>query len=279
MSIHANRRRVSVPDLMARKGGIPIVGLTAYTKPMARQLDEQVDLLLVGDSVGMVFYGMESTLAVTLDMMIAHGAAVVRGAELACVIVDLPFGSYQESPEMAFRSAARVISETGCDAVKLEGGEEMAATVNFLVRRGIPVMGHVGLRPQSVHVFGGFHAHGKSDAEAEQILNDSKAMAEAGAFSIVIEGTVEPVARKITETIPIPTIGIGASPACDGQILVTEDLVGVFTDFTPKFVKRFAELGAEVGKAAAAYAEEVRTRRFPGPEHCFGMPKRKKDEG
>ncbi|WP_425514357.1 3-methyl-2-oxobutanoate hydroxymethyltransferase [Azospirillum soli] len=265
--------RVSVPALRARKGGEPIVCLTAYTAPIARHLDPHVDLLLVGDSLGMVVYGFDSTLAVTLDMMIAHGAAVVRASRHACVVVDLPFGSYQESPQVAYRNAARVMSETGAQAVKLEGGAEMAETVAFLTSRGVPVMGHVGLLPQSVNALGGYKAVGRDPASAERIRADAQAIADAGAFSIVIEGTMESLARQITEDVAVPTIGIGASPACDGQVLVTDDLLGLFSDFQPKFVKRYAQLGDAVGAAAAEYAADVKTRRFPGPEHCFGVKK------
>lgn len=246
----------------------PIVGLTAYTAPIARLLDPHVDFLLVGDSLGMVVYGFDSTVPVTLDMMIAHGAAVMRSSAQALIVVDLPFGAYQESPEQAFRSAARIMAETGCAAVKLEGGEEMAETVRFLTRRGVPVMGHVGLMPQSVNTAGGFKVQGRGH-EGEQVMADAVAIAEAGAFSIVVEGTVEPVARTITERVPVPTIGIGASPACDGQILVTDDLLGVFTEFKPRFVKRYAELAPMIAAAAETYAADVRGRRFPGPEHCF----------
>ena len=251
------------------KGGPPIVGLTAYTAPIARLLDGHVDFLLVGDSVGMVVYGFDNTIPVTLDMMIAHGGAVMRGSARALVVVDLPFGAYQESPQQAFRHAARIMAETGCAAVKLEGGEEMAETVRFLTRRGVPVMGHVGLMPQSVHASGGFKVQGRG-GEGERVIADAVAIAEAGAFSIVVEGTLEPVARAITKQVPVPTIGIGASPACDGQILVTDDVLGVFTDFTPRFVKRYAELAPLIAAAAEAYAADVRARRFPGPEHCFG---------
>jgi len=261
--------RITVPDLRARKGGEPIVCLTAYTTPMAQRLDAHVDLLVVGDSLGMVLYGFDSTLPVTLDMMIAHGAAVRRGSARACLVVDLPFGSYQESPAAAFRAAARVMAETGCSAVKLEGGREMADTVAFLSARGVPVMGHVGLTPQSVHRLGGYRARGRGEQQAGAILADAVAVAEAGAFSLVLEGMVEPLARDVTGKIAIPTIGIGASPACDGQVLVTEDLTGLFGDFTPKFVKRYAEVGETIGQAAATYAADVRARRFPGPEHCF----------
>ena len=272
MSTTAPNRRVSVPDLRARKGQTPIVSLTAYTTPMARSLDAHMDMLLVGDSLGMVLYGMESTLGVTLDMMIAHGAAVVRGSSHACIVVDMPFASYEESPQAAYRSAARILAETGCAAVKLEGGVEMAETIRFLARRGVPVLAHIGLTPQSVNAFGGFRVQGRDDARAAQILDDAHAVAAAGAFAVVIEGTTEPLVREITAAIDIPTIGIGASPACDGQILVTEDMVGLFADYTPKFVKRYAELGAEITAAADAYAGDVRARRFPGPEHCFGVP-------
>ena len=223
----------------------------------------------------MVLYGLEDTLPVTLDMMIAHGAAVVRGSKRAAVIVDLPFGSYQESPQQAFRASARVMAETGASGVKLEGGREMAETVAFLAQRGIPVLGHVGLKPQSVHSLGGYRARGRAEREAEAILNDARAIAEAGAFAMVVEGTVEPLARAITKSVSVPTIGIGASPACDGQILVTEDVIGLFGAFTPKFVKRYAELGDAVAEAAQRYAEDVRERRFPGPEHTFGAGPRK----
>jgi 3-methyl-2-oxobutanoate hydroxymethyltransferase len=270
MSARSDRtRRRTIGDFV--KGGAPIVGLTAHTAPIAQLLDPHVDFLLVGDSVGMVVYGFESTVPVTVDMMIAHGAAVVRGSSRALVVVDLPFGSYQESREQAFRTASRIMAETGCAAVKLEGGAEMAETVRFLVQRGVPVMGHVGLMPQSVNAAGGFKVQGRGQHQAERVAADAAAIAAAGAFSLVIEGTVEPVARAITEAVSIPTIGIGASPACDGQILVTEDVLGLFTQFKPRFVKRYAELAPLIAAAAAEYAADVRARRFPGPEHCFGM--------
>lgn len=269
MSAVTAARRMSTPQIRARKGGEPIVCLTAYTTQMARCLDPHVDLLLVGDSLGMVLYGFDSTLPVTLDMMIAHGSAVMRGASRACVIVDLPFGSYQASPEQAFHSAARIMSETGASGVKLEGGEVMAGTVRYLVQRGIPVCAHVGLMPQAVNVAGGFKATGRSDEEAQQVTRDAEAMAEAGAFAVVLEGTLEPVAAAITKSLPIPTIGIGASPACDGQILVSEDVFGLFSDFTPRFVKRYADLGGRISEAAAAYSADVKARRFPAMEHCF----------
>jgi len=264
-------KRRGVGDLV--KGGTPIVGLTAYTAPIATLLDPHVDFLLVGDSVGMVVYGFESTLPVTVDMMIAHGAAVMRSSSRALVVVDMPFGSYQESREQAFRTAARILAETGCATVKLEGGAEMAETVRFLTERGVPVMGHVGLMPQSVNAAGGFKVQGRDRQQAERVSADAAAIAAAGAFSLVIEGTIEPVARAITEAVPIPTIGIGASPMCDGQILVTDDVLGLFTQFKPRFVRRYAELAPLIAAAVEAYAEDVRARRFPGPEHCFGVKK------
>ena len=266
-------RRVSVPDIGARKGGTPVVCLTAYTTPVARLLDPHVDLLLVGDSLGMVLYGLDSTLGVALDTMIAHGQAVMRGSERACVIVDMPFGTYQESREQAFRNCARVMTEVRCQGIKLEGGAEMAETVNQLVRCGIPVMGHVGLTPQSVNAFGGFKAQGRDEAAADRICGDAIAIAEAGAFAIVVEGVPEPLGRRITEEISVPTIGIGASPACDGQVLVTEDILGLFGEFQPKFVKRYADLAPTVEDAARRYAAEVRAREFPSAEFCFGAAK------
>jgi len=276
MSVETRVSRLSVTQFRARKGKDKLVCLTAYTAPVARLLDDAVDLLLVGDSLAMVIYGFDSTLPVTLDMMIAHGAAVVRATRRALVAVDLPFGSYQESPEQAFRAAARVMAETGCAAVKLEGGEEMAETVAFLTRRGIPVMGHVGLTPQAVNALGGYRSRGHAEREREKILRDGKAVAEAGAFSLVIEGVAETLARELTEAVPVPTIGIGGSPTCDGQILVIDDLLGLFTEFTPRFVKRYRELGAEIRAAAAEYADEVRNGRFPAPEHTYRLPRRAK---
>jgi 3-methyl-2-oxobutanoate hydroxymethyltransferase len=270
MSTEKRTQRITVPQLRARKGGEPIVCLTAYTTPMAQRLDPIVDLLLVGDSLGMVIYGFETTLPVTLDMMIAHGAAVRRGSQRACLVVDMPFGSYQESPAAAFRAAARIMAETGCSAVKIEGGREMAETIAYLTGRGIPVMAHVGLMPQAVHSLGGYRARGRDQAQGDDIVEDAEAVTAAGAFALVIEGTVEPVARAITQRIAIPTIGIGASPACDGQVLVIDDVIGMFGDFTPKFVRRYAEIGDRVTEAASAYAADVRARRFPGPENCFG---------
>ncbi len=268
--------RISVSDIQARKGGLPIVCLTAYSKPMAQWLDPHMDLLLVGDSLAMVIYGMETTRGVTLDAMINHGAAVMRGSERACVVVDLPHGTYEDSPELAHASARRVLDETGVQAVKLEGGVEMADTVRHLTESGIPVLGHIGLLPQKAESRGGFKIQGRDDEGWKRVMNDGRAIADAGAFAMVIEGTVEALAREVTETVAVPTIGIGASPGCDGQILVTDDALGLFSDFTPTFVKRYAELGEEVAVAAKEYAADVHARRFPGMEHCFGVPKDKK---
>ncbi|HVO03758.1 MAG TPA: 3-methyl-2-oxobutanoate hydroxymethyltransferase [Candidatus Cybelea sp.] len=270
----AKLARISVPDLVARKGQEPIVCLTAYTAPMARRLDPHVDLLLVGDTLGMVLYGFEDTIPVTLEMMALHGAAVTRGSNHALVVVDMPFGSYQESPAQAFHNAARLVKETGCQAVKLEGGRAMAPTIEFLVARGIPVMGHVGLMPQSVNTMGGYRARGRGDSEATAIMADAIAVAEAGAFSVVIEGVMEQLAEAITKRIDIPTIGIGASALCDGQVLVSDDMLGLFADFKPRFVKRYAELGTEIEGAAARYAADVRARQFPGPDNIYGAVKR-----
>nr|WP_298686384.1 3-methyl-2-oxobutanoate hydroxymethyltransferase [uncultured Dongia sp.] len=282
MSVHgkpasqegATLKRLSVPEFAARKGAEPLVCLTAYTTPMAQRLDGHVDLLMVGDSLGMVLYGFDSTLPVTLDMMIQHGAAVCRGSKTSLVVVDMPFGSYQESPEQAFRSAARIIKETGCQAVKLEGGRDLADTVSFLVKRGIPVMGHVGLMPQSVNTLGGYRARGRGDQEAAGVMADAIAIGEAGAFSIVLEGVMEQIAQAVTARVPVPIIGIGASAACDGQVLVAEDILGLFSSFKPRFVKRYAELGDDIEIAAERYANEVRGRSFPGPEHIFGAMKK-----
>lgn len=271
MSVQSTVRRTTAPEIQVRKGGEPIVCLTAYTTQVAKLLDQHVDLLLVGDSLAMVLYGLDTTLGVTLDMMIQHGNAVMRGSSTACVIVDMPFGTYEESPELAFRNAARIMAEVRCQGVKLEGGVEMAPTVEFLTRRGIPVFGHIGLTPQAVNQMGGFKAQGKSDEAARRITEDAVAIAEAGAFAMVVEGTMESLARDITKKVPVPTIGIGASPECDGQILVTEDMIGLFTDFTPKFVKKYMNLGEGIAAAGKSYAEEVKARRFPAAEHCFGV--------
>ena len=265
-------RRLTVPAIRGRKAdGItaePIVMLTAYTARQAQLLDAHCDLLLVGDSLGQVIYGLDSSVPVTLEMMIAHGAAVVRGSYHAVVVVDMPFGTYEASPQAAFASASRILKETGCAAVKLEGGEAMAETVAFMVRRGIPVMGHVGLTPQAVNVLGGYNARGRSDVEAAKIVGDAKALADAGAFAIVIEGVVEPIAVEITRAVPCPTIGIGASAQCDGQVLVTEDMLGMF-ERVPRFVKRYEEIAEVIGKAAERYAGEVRARVFPGTEQTY----------
>ncbi len=263
-------RQATVKQITAMKSKTPIVCLTAYVTPMAVRLDKHCDLLLVGDSVGMVLYGMESTLGVDLEMMIRHGRAVCKGAKKAMVVIDLPFGSYEESKEQAFRNAARVLSETGAGAVKLEGGVEMADTVEFLSKRGIPVLGHVGLMPQSVNSYGGYRAHGRTVDEWQPIVEDAKAIEAAGAFAVVIEGVAEPLARKVTSELSIPVIGIGASNQCDGQILVTEDMMGLFT-INPKFVKRFAEIGDNIEAAIEAYATEVRDRTFPAEEHTYKM--------
>jgi 3-methyl-2-oxobutanoate hydroxymethyltransferase len=271
MSKILSQKRLTPARIQAMKGSAPIVCLTAYTTPMARALDAHCDLLLVGDSVGMVLYGLPNTIPVTLDMMIAHGQAVMRGVTRACVIVDLPFGSYQESKEQAFRSAVRIMQETGCDGVKLEGGEEMVETIAFLTARGVPVCGHIGLMPQQVNTAGGYRSLGHSESETAKIRRDARAVGGSGAFAVVVEGLVEPLAREVTASIHVPTIGIGASAACDGQILVVDDMLGLFTDFTPKFVKRYAALAKTIEDAAHAYADDVRSRRFPGREHTFDI--------
>ncbi|MFO1144727.1 MAG: 3-methyl-2-oxobutanoate hydroxymethyltransferase [Amaricoccus sp.] len=268
MSANAPQKSLTPAAVRARKGGVPLVCLTAYTTPMARLVDAHADVILVGDSLGMVVHGLPSTVGVTLDMMVLHGQAVRRGASRALVVVDLPFGTYEASPERAFRSAARVMAETRCAAVKLEGGETMAATIRFLTARAIPVMAHVGLMPQQINVTGGYRVQGRG-ADAERVLADARAAAEAGAFAVVLEKIAEPLARRVTEALAVPTIGIGASPACDGQILVVDDMLGLFTDFRPSFVRRYAELGAATDAAIAAYAEDVRARRFPAAEHTF----------
>jgi len=263
-------RRLTVPAIRARKsdGGDPLVMLTAYTVRTAQLLDPHCDMLLVGDSLGQVIYGLPSTVPVTLEMMAAHGAAVVRGSYHAVGVIDMPFGSYEASPEKAFESAAWLLKQTGAAAVKLEGGTAMAPTVKFLTERGIPVMGHVGLTPQAVNVLGGYGARGRTPEEAAKIVADAQSIAEAGAFALVIEGVVEPIAIEITTTIACPTIGIGASAQCDGQVLVAEDMLGMF-ERTAKFVKRFADIADTIASAAQTYAEDVRTRAFPGPEQVY----------
>jgi 3-methyl-2-oxobutanoate hydroxymethyltransferase len=264
-------KRLTVPTIRQSKGGEPLVMLTAYTVRMAQLLDPHCDMLLVGDSLGQVIYGLPHTVAVTMEMMCAHGAAVVRGSYHAAVIVDMPFGSYEASPEQAFMSAARLLKETGAAAVKLEGGATLAPTVHFLTSRGIPVMAHVGLTPQAVNILGGYGVRGRSEAEARSIVNDAVSLAEAGAFAMVIEGVLEPIAIEITQKVPCPTIGIGASAQCDGQVLVTEDMLGLF-DRTPKFVKRFGTMSTAVADSVKEYAADVRTRAFPGPEQIY-LPK------
>ncbi len=271
----APMKRLTVPKIRARKvdGKIdePIVMLTAYTARQAQLLDAHCDILLVGDSLGQVIYGLPSTVPVTLEMMSNHGAAVVRGSYHSVVIVDMPFGSYEASPERAFESASRLVKETGAAGVKLEGGEAMAETVSFLTRRGIPVMGHVGLTPQAVNVLGGYAARGRNDAEAEKIVNDARALDEAGAFAIVVEGVLEPIAIDVTKAVTCPTIGIGGSAQCDGQVLVTEDMLGMF-ERVPRFVKRYDNIAESIQNAAKAYAEEVRSRQFPGEDQIY-LPK------
>ena len=268
MSAQNQAKRRTAPEIQAQKGGEPIVSLTAYSAAFAPLVDPLVDFILVGDSLGMVEHGMESTVAVSLDLMIAHGKAVTRTTRQALIVVDLPFGAYEASPEDAFRSAARVMAETGCGAVKLEGGAHMAPTIAFLAARGIPVMAHVGLTPQAVNALGGFKSQGHDAAAREKILGDAVAVAEAGAFAVVIEGVVEPLAEEITRTVAIPTIGIGASSVCDGQILVLNDMLGL-TERVPKFVKRYGAIGEAVKDAVSAYAGEVRERRFPADEHTY----------
>jgi 3-methyl-2-oxobutanoate hydroxymethyltransferase len=272
MSLHSRTRRVTAPDVRMMKGRQKIVSLTAYHAHTARLIDPHVDFLLVGDSLGMVMHGHETTIPVPLDLMIMHGAAVVRGSRQALVIVDMPFGSYEESPSVAFRNAARVMKETGCGAIKLEGGQRMAETVAFLTQRGIPIMGHVGLTPQSVNVMGGFKTQGRHQEEWAAIEAGAKAVSEAGAFAVVLEGMAELLAAKITRSIDIPTIGIGASAECDGQILVLEDMLGL-SPSVPRFVKKFAELGHAIEEAVKDYAGEVRASRFPGPGHVYAMAK------
>lgn len=268
MSAEVRTKRRTAPDIRAMKGGVPIVSLTAYSAVTAQLVEAHADFVLVGDSLGMVEHGMASTLPVTLDMMIMHGASVVRGTREALVVVDLPFGSYEAAEQKAFESAARVMAETGCGAVKLEGGVAMAPTIRHLTERGIPVCAHVGLTPQAVNSLGGFRSQGHDKASREKILGDAKAVEEAGAFAVVIEGVVEPLAAEITEQLGIPTIGIGASSACDGQILVLEDMLGM-TPRVPRFVKRFGAIASAIDDAVESYAREVRDRSFPGPDHVY----------
>jgi 3-methyl-2-oxobutanoate hydroxymethyltransferase len=270
MSVQDAIKRLTAPDIRARKGGEPIVSLTSYHAHTARLLDSHCDLILVGDSLGMVMHGLETTVPVTLDMMILQGRAVMRGSKRALVAVDMPFGSYEASKEQAFMAAARVMKETGCGAVKLEGGRRMAETIAFLAERGVPVMGHIGLTPQSINTIGSFRAQGRDEADWGPIEDDARAVTQAGAFCVVIEAVAEPLARRITGAIEIPTIGIGGSVACDGQILVLEDMLGL-SPRVPKFVRRYGDLGPAIQAAVAAYATDVRARSFPGPEHVYPM--------
>jgi 3-methyl-2-oxobutanoate hydroxymethyltransferase len=274
MSVQDEIRRITAPDIRARKGGKPIVSLTSYHAHTARLLDKHCDFLLVGDSLGMVMHGLESTVPVTLEMMILQGQAVMRGTNRALVVVDLPFGCYEASREQAFASAARVMKETGCGAIKLEGGTRMAQTIAFLVERGIPVMGHVGLTPQAINALGSFRAQGRREDEWAAIEADATAVADAGAFALVLEAMAEPLAARITRSVEIPTIGIGASAACDGQILVLEDMLGL-SPRVPKFVKRYAELGGAIEDAVATYALEVRSRAFPAESDVYHLAKSK----
>uniref|UniRef100_UPI00333E26D4 3-methyl-2-oxobutanoate hydroxymethyltransferase n=1 Tax=Castellaniella defragrans TaxID=75697 RepID=UPI00333E26D4 len=271
MSVHSQGRRVTVPELMACKGETKIAALTAYSAPIARLLDEALDMILVGDSTAMVGYGLPDTLSITTGTMAAHAAAVVRATHHACVIVDMPFGSYQQSPQQAFANAADMLAASGVSGVKIEGGQAIAETTHFLVERGIPVLAHVGLMPQYVNTMGGFKAQGMNEAAARRIAEDARAHAQAGAFGVVLEGISEPLAREITAAIEIPTIGIGASPGCDGQVLVTEDILGLSGDRIPKFARRFADAGALIREAAERYAKEVREGTFPTLDHCFGV--------
>lgn len=264
-------KRKTIRDVGAHKSKTPLVVLTAYTAPMSQLLDPHVDILLVGDSLGMVLYGFESTLPVTLDMMIAHGAAVQRASQKALVVVDMPFASYQTSKEQAYENCARVLKETGCSAIKLEGGTEMAETIAFLIARGIPVMAHVGLQPQRVHQMGGYRYQGRDAAEATRIMQDAQAVETAGAFAVVLEGVQESLAADITKKLSIPTIGIGASASCDGQVLVVEDMLGLTaSEYVPSFVKPYAQLAGAISAAVAQYAHEVKKREFPGKEHVYG---------
>lgn len=272
MSVSARIQPPTPAAITARKGGTPLVCLTAYTTPMARLVDAHCDIALVGDSVGMVLHGLPSTLGVTLEMMEMHGRAVARGLSRAMMVIDMPFGSTEESPAQAFRNAARLMAGTGAGAVKVEGGVHMAETIAFLVARGIPVMGHVGLTPQSVNTLGGYRVQGQG-ADAARVLDDARAAARAGAFAVVLEKVPAALADRITAELSVPTIGIGASAGCDGQVLVVDDMLGLFGDFQPKFVKRYAELAEDADRAIAAYADDVRARRFPGAAHVFGAPK------
>ena len=270
MSQSAPQRSLTASDIRARKGADPLVCLTAYTTPVAQLADADCDLVLVGDSVGMVLHGLPSTLGVTMEMMVLHGRAVARGLSRALMVVDMPFGSYEDSPAQAFRNAARLMAETGAGAVKLEGGAHMEDTIRFIVERGIPVMAHIGLTPQAGNALGGYRVQGRG-ADADRIAEDARAVTRAGAFSVVLEKVPAALADQITADIAIPTVGIGASAGCDGQILVIDDMLGLFDAFKPKFVKRYADLASEARTAIRTYAEEVRARSFPAPEHVFSQ--------
>ncbi len=270
MSVQKAVRRITAPEIAARKGVEPIVSLTAYHAHTAAIADPFVDFLLVGDSLGMVMHGYETTLPVPLDLMIMHGKAVMRGAKRALVVVDMPFGSYEESPQVAFRNAARIIKETECGAVKLEGGQRMAETIHYLTERGIPVMAHIGLTPQSINVLGGFKTQGRTRDQWQLIEEDARAVAGAGAFSVVLEAMASPLADRLTKAVPIPTIGIGASANCDGQILVMEDMLGL-SPRVPKFVREFGKVGKAIERAIKLYAQDVRSREFPAPEHTYDV--------
>jgi 3-methyl-2-oxobutanoate hydroxymethyltransferase len=261
-------RRITAPEITARKGRTPIVCLTAYSAPVAEVLDPHCDVLLVGDSVGMVVHGLPNTVGVTMEMMILHGQAVMRGSRRALVVVDMPFGAYEGPAELAYANAVRLMKETGAQAVKVESGPTVPATIEYLVCRGVPVMGHVGLRPQAVLTDGSFKAKGRTPQERARVLAEAKATADAGAFCIVVEGVAESLAQEITEAVAVPTIGIGGSVACDGQILVVDDMLGLF-DWTPKFVRRYADLRGEIDRAVGAYADDVRNRRFPGAAETY----------
>jgi 3-methyl-2-oxobutanoate hydroxymethyltransferase len=270
MSVEKPLTRITAPEIFARKGGDPIVALTSYHAHTAAIADRYVDFILVGDSLGMVMHGFETTLPVPLDLMIMHARAVMRGARRALVVVDMPFGSYEESPSQAFHNAARVIKETQCGAVKIEGGVRMAETIRFLADRGIPVMAHIGLTPQYINMFGGFKTQGRKRSQWAPIEEDARAVADAGAFAVVLEAIAEPLAARITKSVDIPTIGIGASAQCDGQILVMEDMLGL-SPRVPKFVKEFGAVGRAIDEAIAAYADEVRKRRFPAKANTYDL--------
>ena len=272
MSIQSQTKRLTAVDIGKMKGTVPIVALTAYHAHTARMVDGLADVILVGDSLGMVMHGLETTVPVTLDMMILQGHAVMRGSTKSLVVVDMPFGAYEESPQQAFRNCARVLKETHCGAIKLEGGAHMAETIRFMVDRGVPVMAHIGMTPQAINTLGSFRAQGRDEKEWGKFINDAKAVAQAGAFAVVVEAVAEPLAARITQEISVPTIGIGASSACDGQILVLEDMLGL-SERVPKFVKKYGSIGSQIKGAIEEYAAEVRARQFPAPEHTYFMKK------